>query len=293
MPAPSVPLLSRLPPLPPMPNELLAEGKADDDKERARRRAYQAREEALMLRIEAIGFQPAKAWSVMKEVVEGPGKTQAEEDGVDKEKEKRAEDREAEVKDYAKAETAEKEEGRDAAPILGIRLLQRLHALEEENQELGRIVADLAGKKQAKGDESQVQVELQGRIWPEMLGCSVPCADEDSWIDAHELIAAMDSAMKGLEKRAEEAEARANASERALAVACARNSSSILDERRGGGLPTSPTTSPSSRDANAGAQSASTSPASPPPKRWNSSSRGGHQSGHRGGGGGGPRRGHH
>lgn len=48
--------------------------------------------------------------------------------------------------------------------------------------------------------------------------------------DAHELISAMDAAMKKLELRAEQAEARASANERALAVACAQKSSSILDD---------------------------------------------------------------
>lgn len=189
IPAPSIPLLSRLPPLPPLPllrseadgavtQESKGSSEAGNDRAAAIRQAYQAREEALMLRIEAIGFQPAKAWTAMKEIVEGSsagegGGQEKSVESVEKERmttittteecgDKAEEKHRGENSDAAKE--SRKAEGEDAAPILGIRLLQRLHALEQENEELGRVVTQFAarGQKPASEGDNQVQSELQG-----------------------------------------------------------------------------------------------------------------------------------
>jgi len=166
-PAPTVPLSSRFPPLPPKPS--LAND-ADLDKEEMRK-LFEAREEALLLRIDALGFQPEAAWEVMNEANEENG----------------------DVKDSSQGKR-DREKREKPAPILGIRLLQRLDLLQRENEELEVIFA----KRMQGKEESELQ-------------------------DAHRLIAALDKALTM-------SEVKAASSERALAAACAQVSSSITEE---------------------------------------------------------------
>jgi hypothetical protein len=109
--APTVPLSSRFPPLPPK----ASVGKKDDTEELQKQiAALEAREEALLLRIEALGFEPEAAWQVMKEVDQVEGDSSHDDARKDRE---------------------------TPAPILGIRLLQRLDLLQKENAELEEVFA--------------------------------------------------------------------------------------------------------------------------------------------------------
>ncbi|UZJ52433.1 hypothetical protein CBS101457_001753 [Exobasidium rhododendri] len=152
-----IPLVSRFPPLPPKPPPT----SDSDDQEELRKKifALEARETALILQIEALGFEPEAAWGVMNRLEEAGDRT-------DREK---------------------------PAPILGIRLLQRLDLLQKENAEL----EDIFVKRRTEKSELQ---------------------------DAHRLIKALDKALTESTKRSERAEA-------ALAVACAQVSTSITTDR--------------------------------------------------------------
>lgn len=108
-PAPTIPLHSRFPPLPPKPG--------DEADAKILRDAFEKREDALVLRVEAIGFQPEAAWRFFQEkgdeitrLDEVPGSVDAV--------------REA------------------PAPILGIRLLQKLDQIQRENEELHQLFID-------------------------------------------------------------------------------------------------------------------------------------------------------
>lgn len=175
---PTVPLLSRLPALPPLPDSSKLDAKQLET-------AFKEREEALILRIEALGFETGSAWKVMKEI-EGEGVTRN-----DEEEEDRASAREA------------------ATPVLGIRLLQRLNALQRENDELGLLLEARADAEQPKtaGQITRLEAEIR---------------------DAHELIDQLDRALSTCTARAEAAEAKVASQERALAIACAQNSSSMI-----------------------------------------------------------------
>ncbi|PWN33887.1 uncharacterized protein FA14DRAFT_156565 [Meira miltonrushii] len=162
--APIVPHLSRLPSLPPRPD---LSGISDASQLAT---AFQQREEALIMRIEALGFEPESAWKVMTELEGGAGRVERE----------------------------------AAAPVLGIRLLQRIDALQKENEKLEDRLKEQIGQKAA------LRSELA---------------------DASDLIQEMDAALKEAEKKAKVAAAKAIAQERALAIACAQQSSAISEEK--------------------------------------------------------------
>ncbi|SPO23015.1 uncharacterized protein UTRI_01693 [Ustilago trichophora] len=135
---------------------------------------YEQRDDLLRLRTEAVGFQPKQAylaWQASQATIP--------------------------TSPTSSSDT-------DANPVLGIRLLQRLDALQRENDELGRLLS--SATLSTTNTDTQVQ-ELQKEI-----------------IDSHTLIQAMDNALSN-------AEARAKASERALQVACRTNSTSILADQ--------------------------------------------------------------
>lgn len=167
--APTVSLLSRLPSLPPAPQV----HDANDVRQVAL--AFQQREDALMLRIEALGFQPELAWKVMNEI-------RTDQD--------------------PKSDITERE---NAAPVLGIRLLQRIDALQKENEELGDLLKEQIEKK------ATIKSELD---------------------DAKTLIGEMDLALSEAERNIEVVTAKAAAQERALAIACAKQSSAISGEKK-------------------------------------------------------------
>lgn len=163
--APVVPLLSRLPSLPSRPD---LSGINDANQVAV---AFQEREEALIMRIEALGFEPESAWKVMNELQGGTGNVERE----------------------------------AAAPVLGIRLLQRIDALQKENERLEDQLKEQIGHKAALNSELA---------------------------DANDLIKEMDAALNEAEKKAEAATAKAIAQERALAIACAQQSSAISEEKK-------------------------------------------------------------
>ncbi|MCO5565686.1 hypothetical protein L7F22_019360 [Adiantum nelumboides] len=170
--APVVPLLSRFPSLPPRP-----EINGENDVHQVAM-AFQQREEALIMRIEALGFEPESAWRVMNELE----RNQKEQEG------RGSSEREV------------------VAPVLGIRLLQRIDALQKENEKLEDLLKE--------------QIEEKTVIRSDLA-------------DASTLIQEMDVALVEAEKKAESATARAIAQERALAIACAQQSSAILDVKKG------------------------------------------------------------
>lgn len=109
--APTVPLIDRLPPFPPAP--AFDEGSLTATEVRD---AYVAREEALLLRIEALGFEPEGAFSVYEQVQSN---------------------RKADESDALQlGESGEASTKATPVPVLGVRLLQRIDMLEAQNQEL-------------------------------------------------------------------------------------------------------------------------------------------------------------
>lgn len=123
-PAPTVSLISRMPPIPPL---------SSHDKHTSLdsiRKEYEAREKALMLRIEALGFQPATAYRIVNEL-EG------------------------------KEETDSTQQTREEpAPILGVRLLQQLDLLTHENSQLKD--AHQKQERQSRENVECVLDELKG-----------------------------------------------------------------------------------------------------------------------------------
>ncbi|EPQ26545.1 uncharacterized protein PFL1_05867 [Pseudozyma flocculosa PF-1] len=149
---------------------------------------YKKRDELLRLRTEAVGFDPKRAWLAWEAGKgEGDESVQGKKNG------------DAEQAGLSKTESTTE----PPHPILGVRLLQRVAALTAENDELGRLLEeklDLAdGSKTTPPATTELLQELQ---------------------DAHRLIAALDAALT-------KAEARAQAAERALEVACVTNSTAI------------------------------------------------------------------
>ncbi len=194
--------------------------------------AYEKREEAWAWRVEALAFEPTLAWRTLeddKEQVGGGG------DGGDK----------------------------APAPILGVRLLQRVQELTDENEELGRIVGrkigiektqqsseqvgENAGAKKETNAGQRADVDEQGQVPRAQLEQALrgksasdsPCLKWRAHIpssdclfrppphptgsDAHTLIERMDAALTSSEKRAHEAE-------RALASAGERDSNMLEGE---------------------------------------------------------------
>jgi hypothetical protein len=123
-PAPSLPLATRFTPLPPKPP--IPEDLSNEQKEVLKK--FETREDALLLRVDALGFQPEAAWQVIRESVDG--------------------------KKLDSSEELSQDHRETPAPILGIRLLQRLELLQKENEELEAI---FKGRISEKGG-----AELQG-----------------------------------------------------------------------------------------------------------------------------------
>lgn len=130
---------ARLPALPPKAS--IPERDAEDELEklRAALEAAQKREEAWELRLEALGMQPSLALQAHRaDLGEEVG-----EDGETKEGEKQ-------------------EEGK-TAPVLGVRLLQRVHALQVENEELGEMLARKLGLDESQSEPKEAKPnELEG-----------------------------------------------------------------------------------------------------------------------------------
>ncbi|CAO1615965.1 unnamed protein product [Jaminaea pallidilutea] len=154
--------------------------------------AYQARDEAMSLRMEALAFQPLSSWNqILRD--RQPGRNMKTEERID-------------------GDTAvSPETGADgAASVTGVRLLRKVVDLQRENEELGELLSqklDLDG--QGAGVSSAAPAQDVGNLADELK-------------DAHTLIAAMSDALKEAEKKAARAEA-------ALQVAVQSRSVGILE----------------------------------------------------------------
>jgi hypothetical protein len=131
-PAPTVPFSSRFPPLPPKPTPV----DGDTISKEELMKQYEAREEALILRVEALGFEPEAAWRALQEL-EGNTVNDGE----------------------RRDEAVDENNGREKpSSILGIRLLQKIDLLQRENEELESIF----GKKlKLKEEESEMEGERE------------------------------------------------------------------------------------------------------------------------------------
>lgn len=127
-PPPSLSLAARFPPLSPMPT--LSDDASEDYVEMHKK--YQAREEGLLLRVDALGFQPEASWQVMQEATTS--------------------------KDASTMTGKEREMN---APVLGIRLLQRLDLLQKENEELETIFSKLMHRN----DDAELQGEFVNHLY--------------------------------------------------------------------------------------------------------------------------------
>lgn len=152
--------------------------------------AYQTRDEAMSLRMEALAFQPLSSWN---QILRQP-------------------DRNTKTEERIGRDTAVSPEfGADgAASVTGVRLLRKVVDLQRENEELGELLShklDLDG--QGAGVGSAAPAQDMGNLADELK-------------DAHTLIAAMSNALKEAEKKAARAEA-------ALQVAVQSRSIGILE----------------------------------------------------------------
>ncbi|KAN0063330.1 hypothetical protein ACQY0O_004495 [Thecaphora frezii] len=193
---------------------------------------YQKREEILRLRTEAVGFEPKRAWLAWES-----GKGTEEADGVD---------------DAGAEEAAVGWKGAEEATathsILGVRLLQRVAKLSEENEELGRLLEAKLGLNDKPAALANWEAE-RAELFKELQ-------------EAHALIASLDQALT-------KAESRVSAAEKALEVACLNNSTAILPSRPNDGAaaaaasPPVPTSQPQPKDASAGVSTATRTTALP------------------------------
>lgn len=170
-PAPTVPLSARLPNMSPLP-EL-----HDLDKPQLVKLIMQ-REEQFMLRIEAMGFEPDSAWKLWKEL----------------------------SSDGQAPPTFTREQ---AAPVLGIRLLQRLDALQRENTELESIIKDGMSNATSGNGSATLAKDIE---------------------DAHKLIDELDRALTASQNDNEAMQKKVIALEQALTAACSQNSSATSAE---------------------------------------------------------------
>ncbi|PWN46608.1 hypothetical protein IE53DRAFT_382752 [Violaceomyces palustris] len=138
---------------------------------------YEKRDEMLRLRTEAAGFDAKRAW-------------QAWENGI--------KDNEG---GESSRSSSDQRQGSEPYSILGVRLLQRVAQLSQENDELGRLLESKLNLESSAEDgvTSELRMEIQ---------------------ESHALIEALDMALSKME-------ARAVAAERALEVVCLNNSTAI------------------------------------------------------------------
>ncbi|KDN53090.1 hypothetical protein K437DRAFT_266024 [Tilletiaria anomala UBC 951] len=208
-------VFSRLPPLPPLPQEpskpsvefppapwslagLFPSGEDPISATRAYVEqlealvdAYRERERMRILQIEALAMDPTLALQVHKSQKSNESAASQAAEAV--------------TAGESDASKNQSEEGSvELAPILGIRLLQKVQELADENEELGRILSKRIelGSGKCEPDVERLRAELT---------------------DAHTLIAQMDKALTIAEQRR-------TASEQALAIACATNSVGISEE---------------------------------------------------------------
>ncbi|CEH15270.1 hypothetical protein CBOM_03595 [Ceraceosorus bombacis] len=199
--------LSRFPPLPNFPQ--LPDPGAEDQAGELRKALERAkkRDDAWILRLEAIGFEPEEAWRAFRrehgrnDGEQGPSTSGNLATSPAVESDRIAEhDTPVQTGDN---ETVRRE------PILGIRLLQRVHDLQEENQELEQMLrAQFRSVKTSGFDEPNATAGHSENLTSELE-------------DAHRLIEALDKALTAESARAEAAES-------ALSIACVQNSTSLL-----------------------------------------------------------------
>ncbi|PWN42640.1 hypothetical protein IE81DRAFT_117074 [Ceraceosorus guamensis] len=203
--------LSRFPPLPNFPQ--LPDPGAEDQAGELRKALERAkkRDDAWILRLEAIGFEPEEAWKAFRrehgrnDGEQGPYVTDTTSGNL-------ATSPAVESDRIAEHDTPVQAGDNEAVrrePILGIRLLQRVHDLQEENQELEEML-----RAQFR------DVRTSGTGQPNATtGHSEDLTSELE--DAHRLIEALDKALTAESARAEAAES-------ALSIACVQNSTSLL-----------------------------------------------------------------
>jgi hypothetical protein len=189
--APTVALSTRLPNISPLPDLSSLDKEELVD-------LIKRREEQMALRIEAIGFEPASAWKLWNEM----------------------------TKDGGVSDTSKREQ---AAPILGIRLLQKLDTLQRENDELEEVIRD--GFPDPR-ESSSLANELK---------------------DAQLLIDKLDGALTASSKEKQVLQTKVIALEQALAAACLQRSSATSAEQTKGRVPTTNKRSTSRGGAGAGA----------------------------------------
>ncbi|KAE8221208.1 hypothetical protein CF319_g5391 [Tilletia indica] len=232
----ALPLSARFPPLPRRPDlpptldppppsdaqEDTAEGEKEDRTSqleeqtvqlRAAVEAYQARDEAWALRMEAIGFEPARAYVAAVSDSNLPPMETARADATPTIEQDGADENDNEKDNALRSAVAK----RGFAPVLGLRLLQRIHKLEKENAELHDLLSDQlqiggpaesskkeeAGKKEKAGGgggreaEGAKGLEDRAKATVELL--------ENELQDAHALIAALSTALEAAERKPVEA----------------------------------------------------------------------------------------
>ncbi|CAD6980729.1 unnamed protein product [Tilletia controversa] len=234
---PALPLSARFPPLPARPeipartttttisddgNELSSSSPAqqqDQDQDqttahlRAALEAYQARDDAWALRMDAIGFEPARAYVAAVLDAHSSTSPRKEEGGIMVSSSTPTVAHAADSGDRAEedgdGELRSAVGNRGFAPVLGLRLLQRVHKLEKENAELYGLLEDRlqfarAGhkgdKEEEQGEKEQEKEESGSRMMEDRAKATVELL-ENELQDAHALIAALSTALEAAERK--------------------------------------------------------------------------------------------
>ncbi|PWN30463.1 hypothetical protein BDZ90DRAFT_14950 [Jaminaea rosea] len=188
------------------PAQLDADAKAYIASLHAAVQAYQSREEAMQLRVEAMAFRPNESWTALR-IEKGDEAAVRHE----KESETAQPAGEGEEKSITKEESL-----RPPASILGVRLLRKVVQLQKENEELGVLLSrklNLTEDHASQAGDAVNGVRAGGDEKKQLLS---------DLSDAHSLLSSLSIALK-------EAEGRANKAEAALQVAVQSRSRGIME----------------------------------------------------------------